>query len=334
MAEIQSGLTNDSEENLRYLAKKCSEYKDDELSYEIIRECGRMMYDYLPEKNRQAYAKSVQKDDAWIEKALEDAKQYTCNKDYGKALELIEGVVKKIEALNRYTDDSVSEYRIFSDKFEEKLYRFYFNPQRTVRTPNIPYTELYGLYADLLFESGRYSESMTALGKGLQWDPVDFDLTAEYIDCLKATGNIEQFYTQTLNTFKIAYKPEQIALLFRNLGYYFFEKGLFSVSYACYIKSAACKESAVAELRMQNIETITGGQTDAPSLEMFEQYSSAYGFPTVADEAVINLMLDCAMHYLDLDQFVSAKYYFELYYELSHDEEIKETIDMINRMTT
>lgn len=45
MREITSGLTGDPNKDIPYLDEKCKEYKDHEYGKEIVRACGRLMYE-------------------------------------------------------------------------------------------------------------------------------------------------------------------------------------------------------------------------------------------------------------------------------------------------
>ena len=74
MQEITSGLSGDAEKDLVYLQEKCEEYKDHELGKEIVRACGRLIYDRLPEEKKEDCATAVQKDEFTTKVILEEVK--------------------------------------------------------------------------------------------------------------------------------------------------------------------------------------------------------------------------------------------------------------------
>ena len=102
-----------------------------------------------------------------------------------KALKMIEDLVVKVEDLNMFQDDSVSEYHAFDELFEEVLYRHIYEPQKDVRRAQIPYTEIYLLYGSLLVELNRLEDARKQLEKGLRWNPICFSIMSEYIETFK-----------------------------------------------------------------------------------------------------------------------------------------------------
>jgi hypothetical protein len=49
MKEITQGLTGNTKEDIKYLHEQGEKYKDHEYRKEILRACGRLMYDILPD---------------------------------------------------------------------------------------------------------------------------------------------------------------------------------------------------------------------------------------------------------------------------------------------
>lgn len=130
MQEITSGLTGDSEADISYLKEKMKEYKDHEMGKEIVRACGRLMYDLLPEDAKKEMSQAIDNDAAGIQATLEEVKFNIYKKEYYKALSLIEPLVKKADEHPFYKDDRLSEYRIFDELYEELLYRFIYEPEK------------------------------------------------------------------------------------------------------------------------------------------------------------------------------------------------------------
>ena len=53
MRKITAGLTGDEEHDRAYLKEQMEKYKEHELSTEIIRACGRLFYDLVPENKKE-----------------------------------------------------------------------------------------------------------------------------------------------------------------------------------------------------------------------------------------------------------------------------------------
>ena len=59
---------------MAYLKEKCEEYKDHEFATEILRACGRMMYDLMPDDSKKEMEEALDKDMYGTEAALDEAK--------------------------------------------------------------------------------------------------------------------------------------------------------------------------------------------------------------------------------------------------------------------
>ena len=56
---ITDGLTGDNEKDIQYLMEQTEKYKNHESSKEILRECGRLLYERLPEDSRPKIDKII-----------------------------------------------------------------------------------------------------------------------------------------------------------------------------------------------------------------------------------------------------------------------------------
>ena len=329
MREITGGLIGDSEKDMVYLQTKCEEYKNHEMSTEIVRACGRLMYDLMTDEQKEALGSAISKDSLGTETALDEIRFNIYKKDYDKALKMIDDLTRKVEALDMYHDDQVSEYHTFNEFFEEILYHHIYKPEKELRQAQIPYTEIYYLYGSLLFEMKRFEEARQMLQKGLRWNPMDFSITAEYIETYKAEGNMELFFEKTKEAFKIAIHTPQVARCFRNLGYYFVEVEKYSEAVAALLLSKNYEEDAQqVQSELYYINQVTGG-IKTPSVEEAKQYSEQYGFPMGADKEILHLAYNYGKHYLDAGQKEPARYFLSILYELTDDEEIKKMLDSI-----
>lgn len=174
MREITGGLSGDPQKDMAYLEEQMQNYKEHELSKEIIRACGRLIYELIPDDKKEELAKAINNDASGTEAALEEVRFNIYKKDFDKALRIMEALVTKVEELNAFQDDQVSEYHVFDEFFEEVLYQYRAKPDKDIRRAQIPYTEIYMLYGSLLVELKRIPEAQEALRKGLRWNPVSF----------------------------------------------------------------------------------------------------------------------------------------------------------------
>lgn len=329
MREITSGFTGDPSKDMAYLREKCEEYKNHEMAQEILRACGRLMYEMIPEDKKEELSKAISNDAAGTEAALEEIRFNIYKKNYDKALKMSGNLVKEIEALNMYQDDQVSEYHLFDEFFEEILYRHLYSPTKDLRRALIPYTEIYTLYGSLLVELKRTEDARKELQKGLRWNPMSFQIMSEYIETFKMEGNMDRFFEKTVEAFKMAIHAPEVARCFRNLGYYFVEKKLYSEAIAAYLLSMRFeKDSKQVQSELYYINQVAGG-IEEPSYEDVKKYAEKYGFPMGADEDILGLAYAYGKHFVEQGENEPGRYFLSILYELTQDDEVKKMLDAI-----
>ncbi len=330
LSEINSGLTGDSEKDIAFLNEQSKKYKKHKYSKEILRACGRLMYDVVPDDIRKKLDKVANDHFSKIEDSLNQAEQFLFKKDFNKALKLLEDLVFELDENQPYRDDEVSEYYNFEEYFEEVLFKELNNPEKEIRRVPVPYTRIYNMYGYTLYELDNFDEAKKCLEIGLGWNPVSFKLMSEYIEILKIKGDLENFFKLTINSFKIAFRPQNVARCFRNLGYYFAEKELYSETKAAYIMSLQFERNSEQALKeLYYIDEKTNHKLEKPPIEKFKEYSEQYGFPIGVDLNVLNLAYQCGIKSLENKNPDGARYFFSILYDLTHDPEIKAALDKL-----
>ena len=121
--------------------------------------------------------------------------------------------------------------------FKEAIYSQVNKTEKTVRRAEFPFTNIYLNYGSLLVELGRYEEANAALKKALRWNPVNMGVRAEYMETLKLLGHMDEYYEMAITSFKYAFKSKDLARCYRNLGWYFVEKEMYTEAIGVYVIS-------------------------------------------------------------------------------------------------
>lgn len=320
---ITSGLTGNVQQDGKYLMEQMEAYKSHELSSEIIRACGRLLYDILPNETKDEIGLAIEKDSLGMEATLEEARFNIYKKDWKKAQKILEDFIRKFEALDLFHDDSASSYFDFDELFEMLLYSFRYKPKKEIRRAEMPLSEVYYLYGAILVELQQFEAAKNALKKALRWNPMSCRNNFEYAEVFKMTGDYETFFKLTLDIFKMSFNKLDIARCYRNLGFYFIEKNQYDKATACYYMSSSFEpDSKQAMSELYYISTKTGKNPSNPSLNELQQYAEEYGFPIGADEDVIGLSYAYGKHSLDNGEYDHAAYFWRIAYELTDDEEV------------
>ena len=330
MSEINSGLTGNPEKDMEFLNEQSIKYKDHKYGKEILRACGRLMYDVMPDDVRKKLEKVADDYSSKINDSLNQAEQFLLKKEFNKALKIIEDLILELDENQPYKDDEVSEYYNFEEYFEEVLFQELNKTEKEIRRVPVPYTRIYNIYGYILYELDKFNEAKRCLEIGLGWNPVSFKLMSEYIEILKVKGDLENFFKLTINAFKIAFRPQNVARCFRNLGYYFAEKELYSEAKAAYIMSLQFERDSEQALKeLYYVDEKTDHKLEKPPIEKVKEYAAKYSFPIGADIDVLTLAYQKGIKSLENKEPFAARYYFSILYDLTHDPEIKQALDKL-----
>lgn len=332
MREITAGLTGDEKHDRAYLKEQMEKYKGHELSTEIIRACGRLFYELVPEDKKKELAQMMENDMSGIGAVLDEVRFNIFKKNYEKALELMEGLVKKTEDNPMYKNDSVTEYFTFASAFEFFMYVQRFKADKEIKWIEYPYSSIYLQYGSLLIDMKRYQEANLALEKAVRWNPMSAKILYEYAESFKILGQLEDYIEITKRAFSVAYTRNEVARGYRNWGYYFIEKEKYQAAIGCYLLSLEYeKDSKGAQSELFYIHQKTNGSVKQPTIEELEQIAEIEGFPMEIDEDVIGIAVAYGRHFIEEEQLDGAKAMFEIVYELTENESIKEILDDLSK---
>lgn len=332
MRQITADLTGDPDKDLPYLKAQMEMYKDHELGTEIVRACGRLIFEALPKDTKKELNQSFSNYMTGIDSTLEEVKFNIYKNDPGKALNLMEGLMEKVEALPMFRDDEVSTYFTFEEPFEEILYTITRKPEKTVRQASIPFAEIYFLYGNILFEVGRYEDARAALEKAMRWNPMSARIAFEHAETYKIIGDIDKTEQLTKEIFKIAFKPALLARCYRNLGYIFIEKQKLREAIACYYLSLQYEpDSKQAQSELYYINQQYGVDIDPPTMQGMKDTAKAAQFPLGPDEDILGIAYTLGKQCLDEKKYDLAEYLLQILYDLTDDPDIGKLIELIPR---
>lgn len=328
MKEITSGLTGDPDVDLKYLDEQGTKYKDHEYGKEILRACGRLMYQILPEDRKAEINKAIEKDGMGFNATLEEVRFNIYKKDFDTALKLMEGMVQKYEEMNMYANDTVSEYFCFNEPMEEILYKQYNNPEKEIRRAQVDYGAMYLHYGSILVDLKRIEDAAGALEKAYRWNPASTKIAFEYIETFKMRGMIEDFGRLTRETFKYAYRSAALARCYRNMAYYFVEIKDYKAAVCCLLFSGQFEKSEIVSAELYYISQQTG-EMYQPTRDELDEYFKKNDIPFGPPEDALKIAYAYGMHFHEEDDDASTVYFLSIVAEFVDDKEINEILDEI-----
>jgi tetratricopeptide (TPR) repeat protein len=333
MTEITLGLKNETKEDIKYLMDKTDEYKDHEYSKEIHRAIGRIIYEICPDDMKSEFEKILNNYNLGIEKTLEEADFQMYKGNYIKASQIMEPLINNIEERNWYEDDDKSEYHCFNNVLEEILYNEIFKPTKDVRQIPENYTDAYFKYGVILFELENYKKSKEVLEKANKYNPINVRVLFELSEIYKMNKNWVEYIKINNKCLEYSYSSKDIARCYRNIGFYFIEQNDFEMAINLfYLSLNFDQESKVAQSELLFISEKTGKNIKQPKIEEIEKLLEKKKIQLGANHLVISIAHYIAKEALKNKNVYMAKYFTEIVYDLTKDEDFKKTIDDLNKI--
>lgn len=243
MRTITAGLTGDADTDRIYLKEQMDKYKEHEFATEIIRACGRLFYELIPNDKKEEFAQAIDNDLNGINAVLDEIRFNIFKRDFNKALELMENLVEKTEQNPMYKNDSVTEYFSFGAAFEFFMYVQRFKSEKEIKWIEYPFSTIYLQYGSLLIDLKRPLEANKMLAKAVRWNPMSARIGYEYAETFKILGQMDEYIEATRKAFSVSYTKEDVARGFRNWGYYFIEQEKYRAAIGCYLLSLLMPEN-------------------------------------------------------------------------------------------
>lgn len=330
MNNITAKLTGDPNQDIPYLMQQAEKYKDHTHGQELLSSIGAMIYEMLPEDQKQAWDEMINQDQQGIGAVMQEVQFQIFQKDYQAALELLEGLVAKVEESDQYTDNEAQAYFSFNNFLEDMLYWELYHPERDIQHVHDDYSEMYFIYGNLLLDLERIDEAEAALLNAARWNPMRADTLYALGEVYKRRKQWQEFYEVTVKALERAYQTENLTRGYRNLGYYYIEKEDFELATALFFLSLGFEpDNQAARAELAYIAQVTEGNIIAPTLErlteLFEQNHIQMG----PNPLVVQIALSIGNEASQEGALDAAVYFYSIAYELTGEEKIKEQIDAL-----
>jgi len=262
MQEIAMGLTRDPEHDIPYLQERSEQYKDHPLSQEILRACGRLMWDALPDERRQELEIMMGNYEDTAKAVLDEVVYNVKMGNPAKALELIEPLSRKYDDLIESgwcKDDSESVYFNFDSPLEELLWRIHHEgDERTVRRATEPFARTFMMHGSVLFELGRHREAIDQLEKAIRWNPSNNEYRFELGENYKKLGETDAYARILDELFPYIANPQMMARFHRSKGFMYIDLGRYELAAAHLVYSMLFQQTDIAMSELMYIKMDRG----------------------------------------------------------------------------
>lgn len=335
--EINKGLTEDRERNLKYLHACGDKYKKHPQNLEILRHVGRLIARNMPDEAMQAFSAAMSQDMERMQSELAEASRLIQERKIAEATkflqerELDEGFPEVL-----FREDELTVYLDFESSIDEAYYRITDQASKEIKPAPIPFCQSYKLAAYVAFENKDYDKVLRITEKGLVRCPMSADLKFERCEVFKIREQMDELWKVMEESGPSFYRREDIAHQMRNLGWYFTHKEDWEPAIACYVASLYWKEGDMAQKELSYIVACGGSTIEDVKAMMgdYERCKSALAAKGLS-MMPINPKWIPILKMLGEKGEKEASYVFaaECYHwlhELTGDEDAKKRLDALN----
>lgn len=325
--EIKSNLGENKDLNKKYLSSQMDVYKDHPNNKEILKEISNMMWDCLNEFEKEEYKQIIENKTQVIDILNEVSYEI----ENGKSKAALKKLDKFIdEYKSPFENDDDTEYHFFTNTLEELIFMRYIGSKKEIKyiPTNQPVLDLYYIYGFLLLEDNQFEKSEKYLKKAIKINPVSSRVILELSEIYKIhTDTYNKYYMLVSDALKYAYYPQDIARCYRQLGFYYIEENQMEIALALFIYSMEYELSPQAYSEINYIQS----KNSELKLNLDECINiiKNKNIQLGVNPFVLDTLYELTDEYENNHLYSQSKYYYEIIYDLTNDENILEKINNI-----
>jgi tetratricopeptide (TPR) repeat protein len=173
-------------------------------------------------------------------------------------------------------------------------------------------------------------EAKTALAKALLWNPTGLISMFEYMEALKQLNDYETYGHLARMSFRYAFRKGQFARCLRNMGFYLIEIDDYASAAVCFQESLQWEDAGTAKSELDYIRHVTGDPIPEVTEELKEEVSDEYNISFTPNKQVTGLAYQMAKNNYNDGDYKASRYFFEILYELTNDEEILDLLGYLS----
>ena len=330
MRNIIDSLTGDSKMDIAYLRQQMEFYKEHAMAPEILQGINHLIYHLLPEETKKEIELELQRNSIRNERTLREAESLVREKDYGKAVSVLERLIKMEDGpRSLFRNDSVSEYYAFHNFFEEVLFRELYNFRKIIRPVPGDFSGMYFLYGHSLLELGRLEEAKEALEKSLRWNPMYLKPLFEQVELSRMEKDEDRFLCTLKRCFRSAYTSTDLARCYRSLGQYHLDKGDHDLADTLYTFSLAFEgDNPVAREEIEGLSRkLRKAEVSPPHPTEIWETCEESDVQIGPNKLVLDLAVTLGHKAMKEGAHVSARFLFGIAYDLTKDDKIRSWMD-------
>ncbi|WP_432643564.1 hypothetical protein [Acidaminococcus sp.] len=322
---ITDGLSGNNQKDIAYLKGCMTLYRDHPLHREITKACGELLYKLMPEESRQHFADMFSKAFADFGAKLQQARELQENREYDKAVALLEPMKQDAENSSLYRSDKETDVRSFAEPMEMSLYDFFFaQKDRKLQQAPFPFHIVYLLLGSIELARGSTKKALKSLEKARQWDPASVPVLMTLAQAQLAESRTEDFYQTTLQALRLACHPEDLAACYQNIGLYLFLKDDYKGSANAYFLSLNFgKAQPEMQDTLRSIEEKLGRKPEPPTHDQLKAFGEKYQLPLGPNVDVLRIAAGNAQYLHSQGRDENARYFLDILHPFLSEKDME-----------
>lgn len=328
--DIKRNLGENKQLNRKYLISQIDIYKTHENSTEIVKEISKMIWECLSPEEQEEFVRIIEEENP-IKEILIEAEFYIQNNDYATALEKLDSFMKTQPPL--YENNADNEYHSFSNPLEELIFHEFIGCEKELKyiPEDEPLENLYYAYGFLLRDASRLNESEKTLKRALEINPVSTKIILELCDIYKMRApTFNKFYFYNMDALRYAYSGFELARIYQNLGFYYYEENNIELSIACYTHSLKFEKDPFTKERVMQLESKYNISLNE---EEYRELMTDKHIKLEPDQFIIENLEKLAIDYENDNLLNQSLFFYRLLYSIKKEEKTFDKIKQLDLKT-
>ncbi|MGN1480759.1 hypothetical protein [Porcipelethomonas sp.] len=328
--QIEKSLTGDPQKDGPFLKSQADKYKNTEESQEINRELARMLYDVSKADYDKTLYSFLGEENKKVNQQIDNARKRFDNRNYTGGIKILEEIIKN--NIFAWHDTSECTYKSFGTPLEYILYKQFYEPEKEIKPVNCNLAGVYWMYGHGLMQKKRYDEAKEAIDHAIELNPVDPDAYVQLAEVLKFTNKPDELRKACDNLLRCAVTKEQIGRAYFNYSFYFSEKHEYEKAAEMLEMSKIFFSSDIIKTETEYISKCMGLGSAPPKhtqKQLMDMMIEEHIQPGPS-AAVVQTAYALAKQFESQLDFTNAKYFYEIVWELTEDDDISQHINELS----
>lgn len=328
--EIKLNLTGDPQKDGPFLKEQSEKYKDTDISEELDREFAKIIYEITKKEYEGQLNAFLEAENQKVPEKLAMAQKRYDNLNFNGGMKIVEEIINNNIAA--WNDTSEVTYKCFGTPLERMLYLGLYEPDKKILPVNCNLAGAYRLYCFGLMQKKKYQDAFFAIERALELNPVDPEVNEVYIELMKQINDMPRLKEACKRLLGCAVTKKQISNAYFGLSYYYSEERQYEKAMALLQMCRIFHKHELYESELKYISDKLGlgsvPQRKNPQ-ELMEILNKEKIQPGPSSNVIQTAYFLAKRAEEQLD-FQLAKYYYEIVWELTEDEDVSDRIQEIS----